>query len=70
MSNLPDLYLDIALDGVVLYDTNDFMAGRWRLLSELIRRNPLHREKEGRDLIWRWREPPGTDRSLEWEEVP
>ncbi len=70
MSNLPDLYLDIALDGVILYDTDDFMAGRLRLLKELIRRKGLRREKEGRDLIWHWREPPGTDWSLEWEEVP
>jgi uncharacterized protein len=69
-AGLPDLYLDIAVDGVILYDTDEYMAGRLRLLRELIRRKGLRREKEGRDLIWRWREPPGTDWSLEWEEVP
>ncbi len=69
-AGLPDLYLDIAVDGVILYDTDEYMAGRLQFLRDLIRRKGLHREKEGRDLIWRWREPPGTDWSLEWEEVP
>ncbi len=69
MSNLPDLYLDIALDGVILYDTDEYMAGQLWLLRNLIRRKGLHREKEGRDLIWRWRQSPSPDWSLEWEEA-
>lgn len=39
-------------------------------MRALIQRKGLRREKEGRNLIWRWREPPPPDRSLEWEEVP
>jgi len=70
MSSLPDLYLDIALDGVVLHDKDGYMAERLRFLRTLIRRNGLRREKEGRDLIWRWEQPPGPDWSLEWEEAP
>jgi len=69
MAGLPDLYLDIALDGVILYDTNDYMAKRLEFLRSLIRRHRLHREKEGRDLIWRWEQPPSPDWSLEWEEA-
>lgn len=69
MSSLPDLYLDIASDGVVLYDTDDFMAGRLRSLRGLISRKGLRREREGRDLIWRWRETPSPDWSLDWEEA-
>lgn len=69
VSNLPDLYLDIALDGVILYDTDDFMAERLRALKSLIRRKGLRREREGHDLIWRWPQPPSPDWSLEWEEA-
>ncbi len=69
MSNLPDLYLDIALDGVVLYDTDDFMAERLRALKALIRRKGLRREGDDGDLIWRWPQPPSPDWSLEWEEA-
>jgi uncharacterized protein len=70
LSSLPDLYLDIALDGVVLHDKDGYMAERLRFLRTLIRRNGLRREKEGRDLIWRGEQPPGPDWSLEWEETP
>ncbi len=69
MSSLPDLYLDIASDGVILYDTDDFMAERLRSLQGLIHRKGLRREREDRDLVWRWRETPSPDWSLEWEEA-
>lgn len=69
VAGLPDLYLDIALDGVILYDTGGYMAERLKSLRALIRRKGLHREREGRDLIWHWKHPPGPDWSLEWEEV-
>lgn len=67
-AGLPDLYLDIALDGVVFYDTDGYMTERLEFLRTLIRRKGLRREKEGRNLIWRWEQPPGPDWSLEWEE--
>ena len=67
MAGLPDLYLDIALDGMILYDTGGYMAERLKFLRALIRRKGLRREKEGRDLIWRWEQPPGPDWALEWE---
>lgn len=38
MAGLPDLYLDIALDGVILYDTGDYVAERLEFLRALIRR--------------------------------
>ncbi len=69
MSSLPDLYLDIASDGVVLYDTGGFMVERLRSLRSLIHRKGLRREREDCDLVWRWRGTPSPDWSLEWEEA-
>ncbi len=66
MSNLPDLYLDIALDGIVLYDTDEYMTKRLRFLKALIQRRGLQREREDGDLIWR--QPTASNWSLEWEE--
>lgn len=69
-AGLPDLYLDIALDGVILYDTDEYMAKRLQALRELIRREGLRREKEGRDLIWHSsQQTPGSDWSLQWMET-
>ncbi len=69
MAGLPDLYLDIALDGVILHDTDEYLAKRLDSLRRLIRRKGLHREREGRDLRWRWEQAPGPDWSLEWGEA-
>lgn len=68
MSNLPDLYLDIAVDGILLYDTDGYMVHRLRSLKALIQRKGLRREGEDGDLIWR--QPTASAWSLEWEEVP
>lgn len=69
VAGLPDLYLDIAVDGIILYDTDEYVASRLEFLRTLLRRKGLHREREGRDLIWHWEYFPGPDWSLEWEEA-
>ncbi|NOX63036.1 MAG: nucleotidyltransferase domain-containing protein [Chloroflexi bacterium] len=61
------IYLDIALDGVILYDTNDYVTKRLIRLRRLIENEKLYREQRDRDLIWRWREFPGLGRQLTWE---
>lgn len=65
-SHLSDLFLDIATDGVVLYDTNDYMTKRLRGLRQLIRNRGLSREKIQQNFVWRWQKFPGIDWSLDW----
>lgn len=69
-SRLPSLFLDIALDGVVLYDSNEYAAGQLGRLREAIEKKGLYRERVGRDLVWNWRRFPGRDWSLDWETIP
>lgn len=69
-ARLPPLYLDIALDGVVLHDTADYMAQRLAGLRNLLERRGLSRERADREMAWRWKQFPGFDWSLEWEAVP
>lgn len=66
-ARLPSLYLDIALDGIVLYDTNEYITERLARLRKLIQNKGLHRETAQRDLVWRWQQFPGFNWSLEWE---
>lgn len=68
-SHLSSLMLDIALDGVVLYDPEGYAAHRLAALKRLIANRGLRREQLGRDFIWRWDQFPGLDWSLEWKEV-
>jgi hypothetical protein len=64
---LPSLYLDIALDGILLYDPQGYAALRLSRLRRLIETHGLHREADRRDLAWRWQQFPGFNWSLEWE---
>jgi len=69
-ARLPALYLDIALDGVVLYDTGGYMGRRLAYLRELLRRRGLQRARSGRDIVWRWQQAPPPEWALEWEGAP
>jgi predicted nucleotidyltransferase len=66
-ASLPALYLDIALDGIVLYDSDGYIADKLVRLRALIGEKGLHRERAGRDLVWRWQEFPGFGWAVEWE---
>ncbi|NLG85005.1 MAG: nucleotidyltransferase domain-containing protein [Firmicutes bacterium] len=63
-----ELYLDIALDDVVLYDTDGYITQRLAYLRDLIARHGLRRERIGREMPWNWRQPPGSSWVLEWED--
>lgn len=66
-AHLSALFLDIALDGIVLYDANQYAAKRLTALRRLIEREGLRRERVQRETIWRWQQFPGFDWTLEWE---
>jgi predicted nucleotidyltransferase len=66
---LASLYLDIAVDGIIIYDPNNYAEGRLNRLKDLIRKKGLKRERVDNDFVWRWEEFPGFDWSLEWEEA-
>ena len=67
---LPALYLDIALDGIVLHDTDDYVAEKLARLKRSIQDHGLERKQSGRDLIWKWKVPPAGRWSLEWGVTP
>lgn len=69
-AHLSALLLDIALDGRILYDTQNDMAERLAYLRSLIRERGLRRIQMGRDMVWHWERPPGPDWSLEWRAEP
>jgi predicted nucleotidyltransferase len=69
-ARLPALYLDIALDGIVLHDTEGYMAKRLHQLRDLLEQRGLRRERVGREMAWRWKQFPGFDWSLGWEAEP
>lgn len=66
---LPSLYLEIALDGLILYDPQGYAGVQLQKLRRLIEAKDLRREKRGNDLIWLWGTFPGFGWSLSWKEA-
>lgn len=61
------LYLDIALDGQILYDPRGFAAERLLALRRRIDRLGLRRERTPEGFDWRWERPPAGPWSISWK---
>lgn len=66
-AHLPALYLDIAIDGKILYDPRGYASERLASLRRLIDRAGLYRERTAEGDVWQWRNPPSKAWILEWE---
>ena len=65
-SQLPSLYLDIALDGCVLYDPTGYMSAELAALRQLMRQVGLYREITSAGDNWRWQNEPVDDWRQAW----
>ncbi len=68
-SYLASLYLDIAIDGIILYDPRGYAATKLARIRELIKEAGLFREAvPDAGFLWDWEELPPPGRwSLEWD---
>lgn len=65
---LPAVYLDIALDGVILYDPAAYAAERLSKLRRIMDKTGLYRERVPEGFEWRWRVPPPFGQwAIEWD---
>jgi predicted nucleotidyltransferase len=67
--HVPSLYLDIALDGRILYDPAGYAAQRVGKLRRLIEQAGLYRERTRAGDVWRWKEPPRGPWEMSWERI-
>ncbi len=68
-ASLQTVYLDIATDGVVLYDSDQYISDKLRLVRQQLQSVGLHRIRQGRDMHWCWNTTPWTDWSFEWDDI-
>jgi len=66
-AGVSSLYLDIALDGRILYDPGGYASERLGRLRELMGKLGLRRERTPEGYDWRWETPPASSWSLSWE---
>jgi len=66
-SGFPSLYLDLAVDGIVLHDTNDYMTNKLQRIREIIKQAGLERKRREHDFSWEWRRRPNGHWEITWE---
>ncbi|MCI0371788.1 MAG: nucleotidyltransferase domain-containing protein [candidate division NC10 bacterium] len=66
LAGLPSLYLDLALDGCVLFDTG-FFRDRQAVLRGLIEEAGLRRVVRDGEYHWEWKTPPRRGWRLDWD---
>jgi len=66
-SYFPSLYLDIGLDGVVLYDRDGYTARKIERVREIIDQTGLFREPDNGNWYWDWKQPPEPRWEITWE---
>jgi predicted nucleotidyltransferase len=65
-ASVPSLYLDIALDGCILYDPQGYAAEKLAAVRRLIERLGLRRERTDAGDLWRWEKEPAGAWALRW----
>jgi predicted nucleotidyltransferase len=68
-ARLPALYLDIAHDGIILYDPAGYAARKLARIRQLREEAGLKRQKRAGELIWDWTRPPAGPWKIEWDGV-
>jgi len=63
----PSLYLDIGLDGIILYDSQGYIRRMLARIREIIREAGLYRTCRDGELMWLWRRRPARRWAIEWE---
>jgi predicted nucleotidyltransferase len=66
---LPALYLDIAHDGIILYDPTGYAAQKLARIRQLRLEAGLERREWAGELIWDWTRPPTGPWKIEWDGV-
>ena len=66
-SHFPSLYLDLGLDGVLLFDRAGYTAAKLSRIREIIQQAGLFRERDNGDMFWNWKNPPGPHWEVTWE---
>jgi hypothetical protein len=68
-TGFPSYYLDLGLDGIVLYDRERYMEGKIERIRSLIQLAGLTRQRINHGFVWRWHEPPSGHWRIDWSGV-
>ena len=64
---IPSLYLDIAIDGKILYDPQHYVQTKLDYIKTQLRKVGLYRERTEAGDLWLWEKQPTEPWALEWK---
>lgn len=68
-SHVASFYLDVAVDGRVLYDPSGYVIDRLAHLRRLTEEAGLTRERTAAGDVWSWRRPPQGQWVMTWDRI-
>jgi predicted nucleotidyltransferase len=66
-ARVSSVYLDIALDGRILYDPLGYAVEKLATLRRIMDKAGLYRQRTPSGDMWVWRDPPRGPWAIEWE---
>ena len=66
LGTFPSFFLDLALDGIILFDRDGFFANFQTKVREIISQAGLQRKEDNGEYYWRWQSPPKGGWEITW----
>jgi uncharacterized protein len=66
LSDFPPLFLNLGVDGIILFDTNDFFKNLQEKIRNIIHEAGLQRKRDDGEFYWVWRNPPRKGWEITW----
>ena len=66
LKNLPPLFLDLGLDGIILFDKDNFFKNLQTKIRQIIQQAGLQRKKVNGEFYWEWQTPPLKGWEITW----
>lgn len=67
--DFPAVYLDIATDGVILFDRDNYAQKKLHRIREIIQEAGLKRSRKDGALVWEWKEQPQVGWCIDWRGI-
>jgi predicted nucleotidyltransferase len=68
-AGFPSYYLDLALDGIILYDREEYLRKKLAHIRELMQTAGLTRQRAEDGFSWQWQKPPRGHWRIDWSGV-
>lgn len=66
LSTFPSFFLDLSLDGIILFDRDRFFENLQKKIGEIISQAGLRRRTDNGEYYWEWESPPKGGWEITW----